>query len=111
MSEVYKIVNIRMSGNEPRGNNLGSLRPNTTYADLLHEDGTTAISATLEFILSEIRDRGLAVEDITIQLKVRDKHLCSEVILDKYKEKTVDPNLFSTPLSWDATPFPKGGEW
>ena len=78
--EIYHLQKVIMSGNEH-----GQLRANTIYAQLVHDDGTLAISATLEHILSSIRDRDLAVEGITVQTNVQRGAKCSEVILDNYK--------------------------
>lgn len=89
--EIYHLQKIRMSGNEH-----GKLRANTIYAELIHNDGTLAISATLEHVLLSIRDRNLAVEGITIQSNVQRGTLCSEVLLDNYNSYNKTLNL--TPL-------------
>jgi len=78
--EIYHLQKVRMSGNEH-----GQLRANTIYAELIHDDGTLAISATLEHILSSIRDRDLAVKGVTVQSNVQRGTKCSEVLLDNYK--------------------------
>jgi len=78
--EIYRLQKIKMSGNEH-----GQLRANIIYAELVHRDGTLAISATLEYILTAIRDRGLGVEGVTCQTNVQRGTKCSEVLLDNYK--------------------------
>ncbi len=78
--EILHLQKIRMAGNEH-----GQLRVNTIYAELVHDDGTIAISATLEYILSSIRDGDLAVEGVTVLLNVQRGSKCSEVLLDNYK--------------------------
>jgi len=78
--EIYHLQNIRMDGNEH-----GQLRPNTIYAELVHNDGTLIISATLEHILASIRDRDLAVEGVTVQSSVQRGTKCSTVLLNNYK--------------------------
>jgi len=78
--EIYHLQKIKMSGNEH-----GQLRANTIYAELVHENGDLAISATLEYILCSIRDKDLAVDGITIKLNVQRGAKCSEVLLDNYR--------------------------
>jgi len=56
--------------------------------ELIHADGTLAISATLEYILSSIRDLDLAVEGVTVLKNVQRGTKCSEVVLDKYKRRS-----------------------
>ena len=82
-TEIYYLRNIAMKGNEH-----GQLRPDTIYAELIHADGTLAISATLEYILSSIRDLDLAVEGVTVLKNVQRGTKCSEVVLDKYKRRS-----------------------
>lgn len=77
---IYKLQKIRMSGNEH-----GQLRANTIYAELVSDEGRLEISATLEHILSLIRDNNLAVDGITIHKSVQCGTLCSEIMLDLYK--------------------------
>ncbi len=74
---IYKLQKIRMSGNEH-----GRLRANTIYAELVDSDGKLAISATLEHILSIIRDQSLAVEGVSVHRNVQRGEYCSEVTLD-----------------------------
>jgi len=82
-TEIYYLRNIAMKGNEH-----DQLRPDTIYAELIHTDGTLAISATLEYILSSIRDLDLAVEGVTVLKNVQRGTKCSEVVLDKYKRRS-----------------------
>ncbi len=77
---TYKIINIRMKGNEH-----GQLRANTIYAELIACDNKLEISATLEYILDEIRRRDLPVEGITIKKNLQRGIYCSEILLDYYK--------------------------
>jgi len=83
--EIYHLQKIRMCGNEHR-----QLRANTIYAELVHADGTIAITATLEYVLAAIRNRNLAVEGVTIQSSVQRGVKCSEVLLDNYKTHVVE---------------------
>ena len=76
---IYSLKKIRMSGNEH-----GQLRKNTIYATLVDSDGKLVISATLEFILADIRDRGLPTEGITVHRNVQRGASCSEVSMDLY---------------------------
>lgn len=86
--EIYHLQKIKMSGNEH-----GQLRANTIYAELIRDDGTQVVSATLEYILSVIRDRNLAVNGVTIQSNVQRGVKCSEVFLDSYQSaQSVEPN-------------------
>lgn len=77
---IYKLQKIRMSGNEH-----GQLRANTIYAELVNDEGKLEISATLEHILSTIRDNDLAVDGITVRKNVQRGVHCSEITLDSYK--------------------------
>ena len=77
---IYKLQKIRMSGNEH-----GQLQANTIYAELVNDEGKLEISATLEHILSTIRDNNLAVDKITVHTNVQRGVHCSEVTLDLYK--------------------------
>jgi|GEM_PF-3535534 len=77
--EIYRLEKIEMSGNEH-----GQLRANTIYAKLVHEDGTLAISATLEHILCSIRDMNFTVEGVTVQTNMERGVKCSTVVLNKY---------------------------
>jgi hypothetical protein len=85
--EIYHLQKIKMSGNEH-----GELRADTIYAELVHDDGTLAISAKLEYILSSIRDGNLAVEGVTVQSNVKRGAKCSEVLLDNYKTHNKEIN-------------------
>jgi len=87
------------------GNEHGLLRANTIYAQLVYNDGTIAISATLEYILSSIRDRGLAVEGVTIQSNVQRGAMCSEVILDNYKTHNKGINWIKRHTSYSQRDF------
>lgn len=69
-----QLVNIEMQGNEH-----GNLHSNTIYAQLLDDDGSLLISATLEYILAAIRDRNLTVNGVTVS---RDKQGNSTVALE-----------------------------
>lgn len=56
-----RITNIHLAGNED-----GHLKPDVIYAELVRDDGSIAISATLEWILTAIRDRGYEVEGVAV---------------------------------------------
>jgi hypothetical protein len=63
-----------MWGNEETG-----LRPNTIYAELVNNDGSLLISATLEHILVSIRDRDLVVEGVKVD---KSNPRCSVVTME-----------------------------
>lgn len=71
-----RLINIKLSGNEKTG-----LRKDTIYATLVDDGGSIVISATLEYVLTAIRERGYEVEGVTVN-----KHTArgSTVRLDKY---------------------------
>lgn len=77
---MFRLQKIKMAGNEH-----GQLRANTIYAELVDSDGRLEISATLEHILSAIRDSDLPVEGVTIHKSVQRGAYCSEVTLDLYR--------------------------
>lgn len=74
--ETFKIVDIVMKGNEH-----GELRPNTIYAKLVDSKGNLHISATLEYILTVIRDRNLKVKNVVVEYKEILGVKCSKVNL------------------------------
>lgn len=74
--ETFKIVDIVMKGNEH-----GELRPNTIYAKLVNSKGELYISATLEYILTTIRDKNLKVENAEVVYKEILGVKCSKVNL------------------------------
>jgi hypothetical protein len=74
--EVYQLQKIRMSGNE---------RGQTIYAELVHEDGSLAIMATLEHILITVHNQKLTVEGLTISKETIEGVINATVSLDKYK--------------------------
>ena len=61
----YRIARLRMCGNEGNG-----LRPDCIYCALVEiESGHEVISATLDYVLAAIRDRGYVVEGVTVGLE------------------------------------------
>lgn len=83
--EFYKLRNIRMAGNEH-----GRLEADVIYAELVEVvegKNILVISATLEHILSVIRQRNLMVEGISVNkhLDAGSLILCSEIRLDLYR--------------------------
>ena len=75
-----KLTNIRLQGNEH-----GKPTPDIVYADLVHDDGRIAISATLDYILTRIRDRSYQVEGVKVELKDERGAVCSFVRLTRYE--------------------------
>lgn len=73
---MYKITNIAMSGNEH-----GQLRADTIYAKLVDYQGEMVISATLEYILSEIRNREYEVDGVNVEWTKQRGVMCSDVYL------------------------------
>jgi len=61
-----KIVDIYLLGNEH-----GQRDPNVIYAKLVDDDGGLLIAATLDYILTAIRDRNLKVDGVNVS-RVRD---------------------------------------
>ena len=66
------------------GNEHGQLRANAIYAELVNDDGEAVMSATLEHVLSAIRDRNYTVEGVTVRKSTQRCVECSEVLLDNY---------------------------
>ena len=74
----YRITDIQLCGNEH-----GQLRAETIYAKLIEtKTGELVISATLEYILMAIRDRGLNTENVTVSWEMQRGAICSEVNLN-----------------------------
>lgn len=76
----YQIKNIRMEGNEH-----GQLASDVIYAELVDDDGTLVISATLQYILKEIRNRNYPVENVTVERGVRRGVMTSTVHMKRYR--------------------------
>lgn len=74
-----RLADIQLAGNEH-----GELRRNTMYACLYDDDGHLVISATLDYILVAIRERGYNVEGVTVGWEDCRGTKCSTVTLDKY---------------------------
>ena len=61
-SAKFRIARLRMSGNEGTG-----LKPDCIYCSLVEiKSGREVISATLDYVLAAIRDRGYVVEGVTV---------------------------------------------
>lgn len=64
------------------GNEHGQLQKDTIYAKLVNvQTGVIEISATLEYILSTIRDRDLNVEGVIIEHHEQRGAMCTSVKL------------------------------
>lgn len=74
-----KLTKIQLAGNEH-----GRLKANVIYAELQDDNGHTLISATLEYILVAIRERGFNVEGVTVDWEDAQGTKCSTVTLDNY---------------------------
>jgi hypothetical protein len=97
-NKMFRLQKIKMNGNEH-----GQLRANTIYAELVDLDGKLEISATLEHILSVIRDNDLPVEGVTIHKKAQLGAYRSEVTLDLYKS-VCSGSKSAEVHCWAATP-------
>lgn len=75
-----RLRNIHMAGNEH-----GQLAKDTIYAALVDDEGNVVISATLQYILVAIRERGYQVQGVTIEYKQERGAMCSNVKLDLYQ--------------------------
>ena len=83
MSETdkkYYLRNIHLSGNEH-----GQLKRDVIYASLYDDEGNIIISATLKYILCQIRDLDLNVYGVTAERRLIRGKECSFVSLDLYK--------------------------
>lgn len=58
----YKITRLQLNGNEGTG-----LKPDVVYCALVEiATGREVISATLDYVLAAVRDRGYVVEGVTV---------------------------------------------
>ena len=72
-----RLTNIRLEGNEERR----GLRRDVVYAELLNDDGSIVIAATLEYVLAAIRDRRYRVDGVVAENYDKGN---SRVVLSRY---------------------------